>query len=71
VSRIQVPELRVWLEVDRCQGNVSHNWERKWRSLRFLEAVRANFSRIVLKILGLMFGMEIAIRADVREGRFL
>jgi hypothetical protein len=27
----------VWLESDRCQGNVSHNWELKWRPLRFLE----------------------------------
>jgi hypothetical protein len=55
----------------RCHANVSHNWERKWQALRFLEAQMGYFSPIVLKIRGLMFGMEIAISVCVREGRFL
>jgi len=53
-----------------CHANVSHNWERKWQSLRFLEGPGKAFLSIVLKPWELMFGIEIAIREDVREGRF-
>jgi hypothetical protein len=55
----------------RCHGNVSHNWERKGPALRFFEGMKGEFDPIVLKRWGLMFGTEIAIRKDVREGRFL
>jgi hypothetical protein len=59
------------LSQGRCHANVSHNWERNGSALRFLESFSAKFLPMVQKTMEFMFGMEIALEADVREGRFL